>query len=136
MTFKNKILYYFDEDLTLRSLYICLKAFELKGDSENLSDIIERIKFLLNARIKFLILEESKRQEKEIEEEKVRTLNKEITDLKSKMADKRLQYRIEAQKIAPGAGAFDLPCFAFQLCSNGKFLRFMNFPPDLDRSFV
>ncbi|MFC1885408.1 hypothetical protein ACFL2O_11665, partial [Thermodesulfobacteriota bacterium] len=42
--------------------------------------------------------------EKEIEEEKVRALNQELSALKAEMADKRLQYRIESQKIAPGAG--------------------------------
>ena len=42
--------------------------------------------------------------EKEIDEGKVRALNQDLTALKAKMADKRLQYRIEAQKIAPGAG--------------------------------
>ena len=42
--------------------------------------------------------------EEQIDEAKAKALSNELTALKSKMADKRLQYRIEAQKIAPGAG--------------------------------
>jgi zinc resistance-associated protein len=42
--------------------------------------------------------------QEQIDEEKVRALNKDLTALKAEMADKRLQHRLDAQKIAPGAG--------------------------------
>ena len=40
----------------------------------------------------------------QIDENKVRALHKELTALRADMSDKRLQYRLEAQKIAPEAG--------------------------------